>query len=306
MASVARRGTGGVSGASGTGGAAGTIGSGGTGGTAGTAGRGGTGGSGGVAGTGGRGGTGGSAGGTGGGTGGTGGGSVVGMWRGAMPIGAVVGSDQSFPSVAVDASGNAVVVYEQGAQIFASKYTAASSSWSTPGPVDARGNVCCKPSVAVDKNGNYLAVWGIGSGSLQGLWQSTSSNGTQWSTPMSITLTPAYGPVLAMNANGAAIVAWEEQVASGNLQAAAAVRSTTTAPWSVPTVMRAADDNGNRDPAVAIAGNGNAFVGWVQADGAIHPTTWTASGYASTRPGQARAGTPPACSRTTSTRAPTT
>jgi hypothetical protein len=31
--------------------------------------------------------------------------------------------------------------------------------------------------------------------------------------------------------------------------------------------MRPADDNGDRDPAVAIAGNGNAFVGWVQADG---------------------------------------
>jgi hypothetical protein len=258
-------GSGGSAGTVGSGGSAGTVGSGGTGGSAGTAGRGGTGGSGGVAGSGGRGGTGGA------GTGGTGGSSVVGMWRGAMPIGAVVGSNQTFPSVAVDASGNAVVVYEQGAQIFASKYTAASSSWSTPGPVDARGNVCCKPSVAVDKNGNYLTVWGIGSGSLQGIWQSTSSNGTQWSTPTSITLTPAYGPVLAMNANGAAIVAWEEQVASGDLQAAASVRSTTTAPWSAPTVMRAADDNGNRDPAVAIAGNGNAFVAWVQADGSGSP-----------------------------------
>ena len=162
----------------------------------------------------------------------------------------------------------------RAAQIYASKYTAASSSWSTPAPVDARGNVCCKPSIAVDKNGNYLVVWGIGSGSLQGLWQSTSSNGTQWSTPTSITLAPAYGPVLAMNANGAAIVAWEEQIANGDLQAAASVRATTTGPWSAPTVMRPADDNGNRDSAVAIAGNGNAFVGWVQADGAIPANYW--------------------------------
>ena len=35
--------------------------------------------------------------------------------------------------------------------------------------------------------------------------------------------------------------------------------------------MRAADDNGNRDSAVAMAGNGNAFVGWVEAEGAIPP-----------------------------------
>jgi hypothetical protein len=264
-------GTGGAGNTAGTGGSAGTGGAGATGGAVGVGGRGGTGGSAGGtggAGTGGRGGTGGSAGGSGGaGTGGTGGGSVAGMWRGAASIGTVAGSDQTFPSVAVDPSGNAVVVYEQGSQIWASKYTAASSGWSTPAPVDARGNVCCKPSIAVDKNGTYLAVWGIGSGTLQGIWQSTSSNGTQWSTPTSITMTSAYAPVLAMNANGAAIVAWHEQITGSNLQAAAAVRTATGLPWSAPTVMRPGDDNGDRDPAVAITGNGNAFVTWVQADG---------------------------------------
>ena len=35
--------------------------------------------------------------------------------------------------------------------------------------------------------------------------------------------------------------------------------------------MRPADDQGDRTPTVAIAGNGNAFVGWVQADGANPP-----------------------------------
>jgi hypothetical protein len=263
-------GTGGVSGTSGTGGVAGTIGIGGIGGTVGTAGRGGTGGSGGVAATGGRGGTGGTAGGAG--RGGSGGGSVVGMWTGAVPVGTVAGASQTYPAVAVDAIGNAVVAYEQGSQIWASKYTAVGGgSWSTPTPVDSRGNVCCKPSVAVDKNGNWLVVWGIGSGSLQGIWQSTSADGIQWSTPTSITVTSAYGPVLAMNANGAAIVAWKEQVTGGNYQAAASVRTTPGTSWSAPMVMRPADDQGDRTPTVAIAGNGNAFVGWVQADGANPP-----------------------------------
>jgi len=257
----------GTGGAAGTGGRGGTSGSGGaTGGTggsaAGTAGHGGTGG---TAGTGGRGGTGGSGGGAG--TGGTGGGTVVGMWRGANAIGAVPGSNQTFPAVAVDAIGNAVVVYEQGSQIWFSKYTTNDSMWTTPAPLDARGNVCCKPSIAVDKNGNYLVVWGIGSGSLQGIWQSTSTNGTTWTTPTSITVTSAYGPVLAMNANGAAIVAWEEQITGGDMQAAASVRTASNGGWSTPQVMRAGDDNGDRYPAVAIAGNGNAFVTWVQADG---------------------------------------
>ena len=117
----------GVGGTSGTGGGSGTSG---TGGIAGTGGRGGTGGTGGTAGTAGRGGTGGSGGGRGHGrTGGTGGGAggtadrhrrrqrraACGGAR--SPIGAVLGSNQTFPSVAVDASGNAVIVYEQGSQI---------------------------------------------------------------------------------------------------------------------------------------------------------------------------------------------
>jgi len=77
--------------------------------------------------------------------------------------------------------------------------------------------------------------------------------------------------VLSMNASGAAVVAWTEQIAgSNNVQAAASIRSApggTGASWSAPVVMRAGDDNGDRDPAVAIDGNGNAFVGWVQGDG---------------------------------------
>jgi hypothetical protein len=271
-------GAGGQGGGAGTGGTSSTGGTNGTGGAAGAPGAGGTNGTGGASGapgTGGTNGTGGAAGapGAGGtnGTGGVAGAPGTGTWGGAKSLAADASGD-TFPAVAVDANGNAVVVYEDGGQMWATRYDAASSTWGTPGAVDPRGagNVS-KPSVGVDKNGNYLAVWGLdSSGALRGIWQSTSTDGIHWSTPTSITVTAAFGPVLSMNANGQAIVAWTEEIANNNYQASASIRSapgSAGASWSTPQVLRPGDDDSDRDPAVAMDGSGNAFVGWVQSDG---------------------------------------
>ena len=57
-----------------------------------------------------------------GGGGGSGGGAVI--WRGAVAAAPAVGTSQMYPSVAVDKNGNAVIVYEHGAQIYSSRYDA--------------------------------------------------------------------------------------------------------------------------------------------------------------------------------------
>ena len=116
-------------------------------------------------------------------------------------------------------------------------------------------------------------MWGIGSGAHQGLWQSTSS---QRHPVVDADLDHRHGrvqPVLAMNANGAAIVAWDEQITGSNHQAAASVRTAPGAPWSAPTVMRAADDRAtalrrSRWPATATRSSAGS-----RPTGPIHPTT---------------------------------
>jgi hypothetical protein len=73
-----------------------------------------------------------------------------------------------------------------------------------------------------------------------------------------------------MNANGAAVVAWTDNLSgtAGNLeQASASVRAATGGTWTAPQVMRPGDDDSDRDPAVAMSGTGQAFVGWQQSDG---------------------------------------
>ena len=63
------------------------------------------------------------------------------------------------PAVAVDAMGNAVVVYQNGNQIWGNHYDAQSNVWGTPGAIDSRNIAQYEPKVAVDKNGIYLAIW---------------------------------------------------------------------------------------------------------------------------------------------------
>ena len=179
----------------------------------------------------------------------------------------VVGN-KILPSVAVDAGGNAVVVYEQGTQIWSNRYDAITGWGTTPSVVDTR-TVGSSPVIAVDRNGNYLAVWGTDpNNSMRGIWYSTSTNGTEWSMPpVSFTTTVAYDPVLAMNANGMAIVAWTEQISGGLHQVGAVVRPGLSANWTSAKVLLPADDNGPRSPAVAVTGAGVALVGWEQDDG---------------------------------------
>ena len=267
-------GTGGTvgTGGSGTGGAAGATASGGSGGS--------TGGGGGLAGSGsggaagkGSGGTAGSTGGSGPGTGGstgTGGAAgapVVRSWQTAAGVGGPAASSQANPSVAVDALGNAVVVYEQGNQIWSNRYDARSNVWGTAMAIDSRNVAQSGPKVAVDKNGIYLAVWGLPNDATNmGIWQSTSSDGIHWSASSAITTTNAFAPALSMNSKGAALVAWT-QAANNLWTATASIRSTASAAWSTPQILRPGNDDVERYPAVAMLETGDALVGWEQTEG---------------------------------------
>jgi hypothetical protein len=169
----------------------------------------------------------------------------------------------------VDKNGNAVVVFMYGGEIAANRYDYAGDGWSTLGAIDTRAGAAQEPTIAVDGSGNFLAVWAQDpNASLQGIWQSTSADGTNWGPVTAITRTQAWGPVISMNANGAAIVAWTESDATTqNWQVAAVTRTATGAGWSGPQVLRPGDDNGDRNPAVAMSGTGEAFAIWEQSEG---------------------------------------
>jgi hypothetical protein len=213
------------------------------------------------------------------GPGGSGGGAAgAGMpphWYGQVAVAADATASESLPAVAVDAAGNAVTVFQHSSQIWFSTFGAAAGLWSAPAPIDSRGSLQ-NPSVAVDKNGVWLAVWESNTSSTanRGLFQSTSTDGTHWTAPAAIVTTAAYGPVLAMNADGTALLAWTEVVGGTMYQAMAATRAATGAAWSASTILRPGDDNGDRLPAVVVSGKGEAFVLWTQSDAADWNSIW--------------------------------
>ncbi|MES1165459.1 MAG: hypothetical protein ABUR63_06875 [Verrucomicrobiota bacterium] len=293
-------GSGGTGGTGGTGGSAptdggasgGAVGSGGAGATGGAAGGAATGGAAGAAGRAGTGGAAGNTGPGGGPAGGAGGSPGIGgaggaagpVWRGSLKPDPSSIIDDTYPHVAVDAAGNVGVVYVHGAAIWANRFSAMTGTWGTPVAVDGRpGGNASNASIAVDKNGQWLAIWQQAyDNTLHGIWQSTSANGTTWTAPAPITTTGRdFDPVLAMNRDGVAVAAWEDT--TGNIfTLTGSVR--TGGVWGAPRVLKVAADAGDRYPAVAVTGRGDAWVAWEQDDGtaANQLSVWVARYAAAT------------------------
>lgn len=114
------------------------------------------------------------------------------------------------PIVAMDADGNAIVVWLQddGTQIsaFAGYYLQASDTWSTPISLEADDvGAAAHISVAVDNAGNAVAVWVQQTpGQVGQLWANTYSATTQsWSNSTVVDASvEAVRPVISTDANG--------------------------------------------------------------------------------------------------------
>lgn len=242
----------------------------------------------------------------------------------------------SSPSLGVDGAGNAVVTWGQENaavnsnhfDIYASRYTAATGSWSAPamvsngvnsaygskvavntagamaliwvqmeddgstsnGPADVWGvtgsstagwgapvkvssvpgsqqEVYGQTAVAIDAAGDVLAAWVQANGfGLFDIWASHLSAGHQWESPVTVsagTVGECYGPDLAFDGSGNAMLVWEQQSAATSSQYVAASRFTAGAGWSTP--VRISQDPGDTfDQHVAVDASGNATVVWYQ------------------------------------------
>src|SRR6185437_14839201 len=113
-------------------------------------------------------------------------------WSTAVAVNAANSSPSAQPTVAIDASGNAMVVWQQSDgtanSIYANHYSVSSGTWSGASLLESSSTAASNPSLKFDGSGNGFAVWSQG-GALYEAHYSVSS-GT-WST----------GANLAANAN---------------------------------------------------------------------------------------------------------
>ena len=180
--------------------------------------------------------------------------------------------DAMDPNVAFDANDNAIVVWEQydGTRynIWANRYDAV-TGWGTATLIetDDTGNAVL-PHVAVDANGNAIAVWPQSDGTRENIWANRYDAVTGWGTATLIETDnagDAWGPNVAFDANGNAIVVWEQY--DGTRYNIWANRYDAVTGWGTATLIET-DDTGNAVlPHVAVDANGNAIAVWPQFDG---------------------------------------
>src|SRR5262249_7850458 len=117
-----------------------------------------------------------------------------------------------FPSVAIDALGNATVLWTQmptagsSKNVLLSRYTASTGAWSLPNSTLLENGILpvTEPHVVFDSNGNGIATW-LYDGELRAKSYTRSTDAWSAATTLGTTAGATH---LSMSANGHGLVTW--------------------------------------------------------------------------------------------------
>jgi hypothetical protein len=184
---------------------------------------------------------------------------------------ASTGTDGFNAQIAVEPSGAAVIVWNQGPQIVKSSRFA-SGSWSaTPATVIEDGQNNTNPQLAVDSNGVVTVIW-EGSVAPHQVVKTARLTGSTWGAPTVLAApgVDSFSPRIVARAQGFATAIWWRGTAGpegGALQASTYVP--TTATWDAPVDLATGVPFANSgDTDVAIDSVGRAQAVWVTKPGA--------------------------------------
>lgn len=185
-----------------------------------------------------------------------------------------------FPQVAMDAAGNAIVVWDEEMggdrvrNIWANHYDALSDSWTgarAVEPTDLRGfESAILPQVAMDEVGGAMAVWlqYDDDASRWHVWASRYTGGWQAAKEIAFGRTQLGTLRLAVDPLGKAIAVWSELNAEGTVSSTRAARySVTDGDWDASEPLGGIDgaNPSATNPRVAMDAEGNAIAVWQEA-----------------------------------------
>ena len=211
---------------------------------------------------------------------------TAGAWGTVAVLEAVTPGASRSPQIALDASGNALVVWSRydGTSAFdniwANRYTAG-SGWGTAGLIESDNTgAATVPQVAFDASGNALAVWQQSDGSRRNIWSNRFKAGTGWGTAELIEWNngaDADNPQIAVAGNGDAVAVWQQNGNSGPPTRIWSNRYTVGSGWGGFPALIQTDISGGGTatalaPQIAMDASGNALAVWVQPDGASDNT----------------------------------
>jgi hypothetical protein len=191
--------------------------------------------------------------------------------------------DAAYPDLGVDADGNAVAVWYEGAavvtnhfDVYASQFRASTGAWSAPVMRSNGTQSAYRPRVAVNGNGAALAVWvqDLGDGSVSNDYEDVLGvrygPGTGWGTPARLNTLDGSGHAVyaqiatALDAAGNGMALWVQQGSGGAFLIWAAACNASG--WqTAASISNDAIDNCYA-PDLAFAGPGLAVATWKQQD----------------------------------------
>lgn len=191
-------------------------------------------------------------------------------WQPARTLGRSTAFTYALPDVAVDARGDAVVVWRgshrrgDGSRRSAVIAAARARGGAFGRPValrDAGDGPRVAPRVAIDAHGRAVAVWTAGVAAR--VRYATAHAGT-WSRGRDLGQSPGSAPVVAMDTAGAATVAWRQAAldSEGNgtqFGAVAVAQRPAGGPFGIPVTVGVLPSPG---PLVAMSPAGRALVAW--------------------------------------------
>ena len=189
-------------------------------------------------------------------------------WGVAARIGVDNAKAAIWPQIAVDNSGNALVVWVQKAgastNIWANRFNGA--DWGTAEQIETNNGDVFWPQVAFDNSGNALAVWAQDDGTRTNI-QANRFDGSNWGTAELIETDnagDALWPQIAFDSNGNALAVWaQNDGVRYNIRA----NRFNGARWGSAEQIETDNEEDAFSPQIAIDSNGNALALWGQYDG---------------------------------------
>lgn len=192
-----------------------------------------------------------------------------GSWDTPTPVEMENGSATG-PKIAMDASGNALAIWEQSeggsVNIYSNRYTPG-SGWGTPTPIEIGDRDAFGSQIAMDASGNAMAVWRQSDGTRDNIWANRYTVGTGWSTATLIETDDGSGrnPQVTLDAAGNALAVWHQS--DGTRENIWSNRYIAGTGWGTSTLLETNDAGPARNAQVGVDANGNALAVWQQSDG---------------------------------------
>jgi hypothetical protein len=199
-------------------------------------------------------------------------------WQGAKAVDTTLSGIGFNSAVAVDASGNAISVWQQfdgtRSNIVASRYSASTGLWADALPLEKSDGPASLPRIAMDAGGNAIAIWQQSDNARDNIYVNrySASNGWGDATLLETNDTGrAIEPQISMDAAGNAVAVWQQF--DGTRYSIWARRYDASAGWGVPQAIETNDDGDATAPQVAVDATGNAVAVWRQLVG-THAGIW--------------------------------